>query len=331
MVAAALIGLTETGGDAPRYPLAALTNPDAAEIPPSGSPRRSSVRTTAARAGVRVMTGLSATDVSEPSAGETSWHPWRVAPDSGFEVADPSGNVGLIQVNRKKFLVENEFRFADSSVIAMLTDHLVRSGKTAEEAQRAVEDAQTFTPTTENPTDLASIPRYLRWFESAYGAHTLAAIIHDDLIVDKPNGGPLEDDTLSDRFFREMMKSAEVPWLKRWIMWSAVALRSRWAVGGIRRLSVLIWLLLSAAGITAFVWAVGSASFGWDRPADTWVLLLVALVLPFPAAFLWGEQYGAGIVAAIAALWILPAALLAGVGYLVYLGLEWAAGLIGLD
>jgi hypothetical protein len=277
------------------------------------------------------MTGLSATDVSKPPAGETSWHPWRVAPDSGFEVADPSGNVGLIQVNRKKFLVENEFRFADSSVIAMLTDHLVRSGKTAEEAQRAVEDAQTFTPTTENPTDLASIPRYLRWFESAYGAHTLAAIIHDDLIVDKPNGGPLEDDTLSDRFFREMMKSAEVPWLKRWIMWSAVALRSRWAVGGIRRLSVLIWLVLSAAGITAFVWTVGSASFGWDGPGDTWVLLLVALVLPFPAAFLWGEQYGAGIVAAIAALWIVPAALLAGVGYLVYLGLESAAGLIGLD
>lgn len=270
-------------------------------------------------------------DVSKPPAGETSWHPWRVAPDSGFEVADASGNVGLIQVNRKKFLVENEFRFADSSVIAMLTDHLVRSGKTAEEAQRAVEDAQTFTPTTENPTDLASIPRYLRWFESAYGAHTLAAIIHDDLIVDKPNGGPLEDDTLSDRFFREMMKSAEVPWLKRWIMWSAVALRSRWAVGGIRRFSVLIWLLLSAAGITAFVWAVGSASFGWDRPADTWALLLVALVLPFAAAFLWGEQYGAGIVAAIAGLWIVPAALLAGVGYLVYLGLESAAGLIGLE
>ena len=277
------------------------------------------------------MTGLSATDVSEPSAAETSWHPWRVAPDSGFEVADPSGDVGLIQVDRKKFLVENAFRFADSSVIAMLTDRLVRSGKTAEEAQRAVEDARTFTPTTENPTDLASIPRYLRWFESAYGAHTLAAIIHDDLIVDKPNGGPLEDDTLSDRFFREMMKSAEVPWLKRWIMWSAVALRSRWAVGGIRRLSVLVWLLLSAAGITSFVWAVGSATFGWDGPADTWALLLVALVLPFAAAFLWGEQYGAGIVAAIAALWILPAALLAGVGYLVYLGLEWAAGLIGLD
>ena len=129
----------------------------------------------------------------------------------------------------------------------------------------------------------------MRWFESAYGAHTLAAIIHDDLIVEVPNGGPLEDDTLSDRFFREMMKSAGVPWLKRWIMWSAVALRSRWAVGGIRRLSVLVWLILSATGITSFVWALGSATLGWDGPLDTWALLLVALVLPFVAAFLWGE------------------------------------------
>jgi hypothetical protein len=205
------------------------------------------------------------------------------------------------------------------------------NGKTQQQAHDAVEDARTFTPTAENPTDLASIPRYMRWFETSYGAHTLAAIIHDDLILDEPNAGPLEDDTLSDRFFREMTKSAGVPWLKRWIMWSAVALRTRWAVGGVRRLSVLVWLLLSATGIISFVWAVGSATFGWDDPVDSWALLVVALVLPFVAAFLWGKQYGASIVAAIAALWILPAAALAGLGYLVYLGLERAADLIGLD
>ena len=194
-----------------------------------------------------------------------------------------------------------------------------------------MKDARTFTPTDENPTDLASVPRYMRWFETSYGAHTLAAIIHDNLIGKTPNGAPLHDDTLADRFFREMMRSAGVPWLKRWIMWSAVALRTRWAVGGIRRLSVLAWLALSAAGITSFAWAVGSAALGWSAPVETWALLLVALVLPFAAAALWGKQYGAGIVAAIAALWILPAAALAGVGYVVYLGLEWVAHEIGLD
>jgi Protein of unknown function (DUF1353) len=277
------------------------------------------------------MTEQLTVDSSVSSTADASWRRWRVAPDSGFEVRHPHGDVGLIQIDRKQFLVESPFRFANDAVITMLTDRLVRNGKTEQQARDAVEDARTFTPTTENPTDLASIPRYMRWFESSYGAHTLAAIIHDDLIVDEPNAGPLEDDTLSDRFFREMMKSAGVPWLKRWIMWSAVALRTRWAVGGIRRLSVLVWLVLSAAGIASFVWTVGSATFGWDDPVDGWALLVVALVLPFVAAVLWGKQYGASIVAAIAAIWILPAAALAGLGYLVYLGLERAADLIGLD
>lgn len=263
-------------------------------------------------------------------AGE-SWRPWRVAPRSGFEVLDPNGDVGLIQIDKKQFLVAKPFRFNDGAVVTALIDHLVRDGKTAHEAQLAVEDARTFSPTTENPTDLASIPRYMRWFESSYGAHTLAAIIHDDLIVDEPNGGPLGDDTLSDRFFREMMRSAGVPWLKRWIMWSAVALRSRWAVGGIRRFSVLIWLALAGAGITSFMWATGSALFGWSRPIDIWALFAVAVLLPFAAAPLWGKQYGAGIVAAMAALWILPAAALAGIGYLVYLALEAGAKRIGLE
>jgi hypothetical protein len=277
------------------------------------------------------MTEQLTVDASGASKPETSWRRWRVAPDSGFEVRHENGDVGLIQIDRKQFLVESPFRFADDNVITMLRARLVRNGTTEQAARDAVEDARTFTPRAENPTDLASIPRYMRWFESPYGAHTLAAILHDDLIVDEPNAGPLEDDTLSDRFFREMMKSAGVPWLKRWIMWSAVALRTRWAVGGIRRLSVVVWLFLSAVGITSFGWAVGSATFGWDDPVDTWALLVVALVLPLLAAFLWGRQYGASIVAAIAALWILPAAALAGLGYLVYLLLERAADLIGLD
>src|SRR5262245_62358806 len=212
------------------------------------------------------MVELQVSETSGPAMAEVPWHRWRAAPNSGFEVRNPSGDVGLIQIDRKRFLVEGPFRFADDAVIAMLTDRLVRKGRTPEQAHDAVEDARTFTPTDENPTDLASIPRYMRWFESSYGAHTLAAIIHDDLIGDEPNSGPLADDTLSDRFFREMMRSAGVPWLKRWIMWSAVALRSRWAVGGIRRLSVLVWVTLAAAGITAFVWTAGSAIVGWDHP-----------------------------------------------------------------
>jgi hypothetical protein len=269
--------------------------------------------------------------MTDPSDAGASWRPWRVAPGSGFEVLDPNGEVGLIQIDNKRFLVAKPFRFSDSAVVTHLTETLIRTGKSAHEAQVAVEDARAFAPTTENPTDLASIPRYMRWFESSYGAHTLAAIIHDDLIRDTPNSGPLGHDTLSDRFFREMLRSAGMPWLKRWIMWSAVALRSRWAVGGTRRFSVVLWIVLAVTGIAAFVWAGGSALFGWSRPVDIWALLVLALLLPLVAASLWGKQYGAGLVAAIAALWVLPAAAFGGLGYIVYLGLERIAQKIGLD
>jgi Protein of unknown function (DUF1353) len=269
-------------------------------------------------------------DVTSPANGDASWNPWRVAPGSGFEVDEPHGDVGFIQIDRKRFLVRDAFRFSDPTVEQMLIDRLVRDGKSAQQARAAVNDARTFTPTAENPTDMASVPRYMRWFESSYGAHTLAAIIHDNLIVGAPNAGALSSDTLADRFFREMMRSAGVPCLKRWIMWTAVALRSRWAAGGTRRFSVIAWILLAIVGIAAFVWRVGAALFDWSRPVDTAILLLIALLLPFAAAPLWGKQYGAGLVAAIAALWILPAAVLAGLGYLVYLILERLAGKLGL-
>ena len=103
------------------------------------------------------------------------------------------------------------------------------------------------------------------------------------------------------------------------------------AVGGRRdqASSVFVWILLSCAGITSFVWAAGSALFDWGGP-DVWLLLSIAVALPFIAAVLWGRQYCAGIVAAAAALWILPAAAVAGIGYVIYLGLERGAKTVGL-
>ncbi len=267
-------------------------------------------------------------DVSNPTV---VWTPWRVARSSGFEVCDTGGEVGLIQINKSQFLVTKEFRFSEIAVTKMLTDRLVSDGESTADAERAVEDARTFTPTTENPTDMASIPLFMRWFENTYGAHTLAAIIHDQLIVDEPNAGALGSDTLSDRFFREMMRSAGVPWLKRWIMWAAVAIRSRWAAGGIRRLSVCVWIVLAITGIGSFVNAAGSAWFGWSRPFDVWLLLVIAVLLPIVSAPLWGRQFGASLVAAVAALWILPAAAFGLLGYLVYQTLEFLARKSGLN
>jgi hypothetical protein len=261
---------------------------------------------------------------------EDGWTPWCVAEGSAFEVRDPSGRVGLFQINDKSFRVVNEFRFSDAAVLEMLTEHLVGRGLSRADAAAAVEDARTFTPSEENPTDVASIPPYMRWFENSYGAHTLAAIIHDDLIVDEADGGALGSDTLSDRFFREMMESAGVPWLKRWIMWTAAALRSRWAARGFRRVSVCVWLVLAVLGIACFVNAVGGALFDWPEPVDTWILLAIAVVLPFASAPLWAKQWGASPIAAIAALWVLPAAVVGALGWVVYKVLEYLAAKAGL-
>jgi hypothetical protein len=258
------------------------------------------------------------------------WVGWRVAKGSGFEVDDPNGDVGLVQIDATQFLVTQEFRFTNKLVQDELVDRLERDGLSRGDAVTAVEDARTFTPSLENPTDLASIPRFVRWFENSYGVHTLAAIIHDQLIVSEPNAGALRSDTVSDRFFRQMLGSTGVPWLKRWIMWAAVALRTRRAAGGIRRISLYVWVGLAIAGITSFVNSVGAIWLGWSHPLDVWLMLLISVSLPFLAAPLWGRQFGASLVAAVAALWILPAAAFALFGGAVYKALEWTASKSGL-
>ena len=48
----------------------------------------------------------------------------------------------------------------------------------------------------------------------------------------------------------------------------------------------------------------------------------MAAVLPFVASVLWGRQYGAGLVAALSAPWLLPPSVLAVLGYWVYRELE---------
>ena len=262
--------------------------------------------------------------------GHRPWTPWRVAPRSGFEVHDASGEVGLIQIDAEQFLVTEAFRFTDQAVEKALIDKLEAGGWSTAEARTAVDNARTISPPRENPTDLASIPRFMRWFENSYGVHTLAAIIHDRLICATRDTGALRSDTLSDRFFREMLGSAGVPWLKRWLMWAAVAIRTRFAAGGIRRFSVLLWIVLAIIGITSFVVAVGSLWFGLSDPADARFLLLAAVLLPFASAPLWGRQFGASLLAAVAALWVLPAAAFASVGYLVYRALEGLARKFGL-
>jgi hypothetical protein len=74
---------------------------------------------------------------------------------------------------------------------------------------------------------------------------------------------------------------------------------------------------MSIVGMTALVGAVVDHS---------WMLAGIAAGLPFLAAVLWGRQYGAGLVATLAAPWLLPPSVVAIAGYLVYLALEGITG-----
>ena len=258
--------------------------------------------------------------VSDPSdvGASDGWTPWAAIDGySGFEVRDPLGRVAMAQTGTKNFAVTSIFRFDDSGTLDQYRQRLIKGGASTDDADRMLDDARALSA-TELMTDLASVPRFMAWFEAPYGRHTLAAILHDKLIEDDPNTGALKSDTLADSFFRDMMGIAGVPLFKRWLMWAAVAARSRWVAKGLRRASLVLWGLVALAGQTIAVLAALSI-FGdlgsWDRPA---LWSITAFGLPLIAALLWGRQYGAGIVAAAAGLWLIPSAVIVAVGLLVY-------------
>ena len=70
-------------------------------------------------------------------------------------------------------------------------------------------------------TDFASVPRVFVWFLQRYGAYTLAAILHDHLWRDMASQGKIEFID-ADGTFRRAMRELGVPFLTRWMMWSAV-------------------------------------------------------------------------------------------------------------
>ena len=73
-------------------------------------------------------------------------------------------------------------------------------------------------------TDFASVPRPFVWFLPRYGSYTLAAILHDYLWRELAAKSEMKW-VDADGIFRRAMRELHVPFLRRWIMWSAV----RWA------------------------------------------------------------------------------------------------------
>ena len=219
------------------------------------------------------------------------------------------------QTDPKTFEVGARFRFRNTTVENRVVRHLGKVGAFNDDEQRrtAFLAAASYRP-ADGSTDLASIPQFMRWLVNTYGVHTLAAIIHDKLITEEPNKGDLHSDVVSDRFFREMLQACGMPSLLRWIVWTAVALRTRWAAGTFTRAKVLLWAVSCVVGIGGTI-AI-AASGHWLLAIAFGAACLVV------AAGLWGRQWGAAVVAAIALPFIVPVAVLVLVAQAVFWGFD---------
>jgi hypothetical protein len=79
-------------------------------------------------------------------------------------------------------------------------------------------------------TDFASVPRPFVWFIPRYGRYTKAAILHDHLCRLSHEGRFHRRE--ADAVFRQAMRTENVAFLRRWIMWAAVRLAALGSADG---------------------------------------------------------------------------------------------------
>jgi hypothetical protein len=148
-----------------------------------------------------------------------------------------------------------------------------------------------------NNTDFASIPFFLTWLVPKDGTHTPAAVLHDALIggqkgVHYETSAP---ETIPDRhadyLFREAMRVSGVAWLRRWIMWAAVSLRTltvritKHEVTG-EESQRKRWGRIIIIGLVTGAWAILSAIMALDVPD----LIRPDRDLPWIGAQPWWEE-----------------------------------------
>lgn len=162
-------------------------------------------------------------------------------------------------------------------------------------------------------TDLASIPGYLGWFARRHGRHTFAALMHDQLIRDST---PHADRVAADLHFRHALLRSNVPPVRAWLLWTAVALGTRLRLRWHGLAGMVAWFAAALAGNTLLI-----AGLWTTTP---W-LVLVALLAPVPSAWLWGHQWRAGLVAGYASWFAIAGSLPAWSAFQAYRGAEWVA------
>ena len=170
-------------------------------------------------------------------------------------------------------------------------------------------------------TDLASVPGFLLWLVPRYGVHTLAALLHDQLVNDPSKGGRIEADTI----FRDALGELGVPWIRRWIMWAAVSLNTTWKAGLLGKLRLVVWGI-GVLVATAFFW---QHAFAAATVLGPWPAVLVFgrgmgwdLTVAAGLSLVFAPRIGLGLVAgATVVLVFIPTIAVLGV-LGVYLGLE---------
>jgi hypothetical protein len=89
-------------------------------------------------------------------------------------------------------------------------------------------------------TDLGSVPFFLLWLVQSYGRHTFAVILHDYLWREKPNGICRVE---ANHLLRLALYELTVPFVRLWIMWTAVSLADLWMRKGWWRARLVAWVM----------------------------------------------------------------------------------------
>jgi len=172
------------------------------------------------------------------------------------------------------------------------------------EPMRYVDGGRTFDVLMGDISDFASVPRFLTWLIPRYGQHTMAALLHDHLqhhLVTRKHPRPDDPEAVSsaeaDTIFRQALRYSAVPFLRRWVMWAAVSLRTVLKSGMLGASAVVVWVLLF--GVLGLAWpalppiAAASPALGWRLP-----LLAVgaAFLLPLVLCWLWFRWWRLGLI-----------------------------------
>ena len=177
----------------------------------------------------------------------------------------------------------------------------------------------------EYDTDLASVPQLLTWLVPKSGRHLPAALVHDAMVDDAAI-----DRFEADRRFRDGMGDLGVGVIRRWVMWTAVSLKTiekrgttRLRIGAV--LTGIIVLVLGTLATINLVTSTVLVPWMGDRawPAELVLGLSGAVVIPMVLGVaLWGPIRIAGVIAGIAAAVLFHAVLMTAGVYGMYLALE---------